>query len=174
MAEESLLECTWTTRQLPCLVGMGSPNRADPLLRITPLHLRTSHGNFHLSRLEQVRVIIEAVHKARYGCVLLLILIAGCRPVVKPVEITESGWVNGCSDQSDATSSAHGLPFMLFQTQILGHFDTFTFSSNGIPKCETWRKWDVDELANAQARRDYEITVIQHTNWRGGWDVGFD
>jgi hypothetical protein len=98
------------------------------------------------------------------------------RHTSKPVEMVESGWVITCSDKSEPTSSAHGLPFMLFQTHIGGHFDTFTFSSNNVPKCETWQKRDVDELfKQGSAKRDYEITVVQHMNahddFDGTWDL---
>jgi hypothetical protein len=99
----------------------------------------------------------------------------GCRPTSKPVEITEGGWIIGCSDKSDANSSAHGLPFLLFQTEIGGHFDTFTFSSNNVPRCETWQKRDVHELDITEPNtRDYEITVVQHTNWLGNSDGSWD
>jgi hypothetical protein len=115
------------------------------------------------------------MRKVHHGCMVLIVLMVGCQSGVKPVEITESGWVISCSDKSDATSSAHGLPFMLFQTQIGGHFDTFTFSTNGVPKCETWRKRDVHELDMSEpTSRDYEITVVQHTKWHGETDGTWD
>ncbi len=98
-----------------------------------------------------------------------------CQPGAKPVEITETGWIITCSDKSDRSSSAHGLPFMLFQTQNGGHFDTFTFSSNNVPPCETWLKRDLHELdENPEAPRDYEISVVQHMNWRGNFDGTWD
>jgi len=101
---------------------------------------------------------------------LIALALTGCRPASTPVEITESGWIIACVDKSDQTSSAHGLPFMLFQTEP-GHFDTFTFSSNNVPQCETWQKRDVHELDMTEPKsRDYEITVVQHTNWRGSFD----
>ena len=107
--------------------------------------------------------------------ILALSAASGCKPASKPVEATETGWIISCSDRSDLTSSAHGLPFMLFQTKIGGHFDTFTFSSNNVPKCETWQKRDVHELdMNESIPRDYEITVVQHSNWRGDFDGTWD
>jgi hypothetical protein len=111
----------------------------------------------------------------RCCCVIILVSIAGCRSDVKPVEVMESGWIISCSDQSDAKSSSQGLPFMLFQTEVGGHFDTFVFSSNNVPKCETWTKWDVHELDMSEpTNRDYEITVMQHVNWLGKTDGTWD
>ena len=64
---------------------------------------------------------------------------------------------------------------MLFQTKIGGHFDTFTFSSNNVPKCDTWQMRDVHQLDMEESTpRDYEITVIQHMNWRGDFDGTWD
>ena len=89
--------------------------------------------------------------------------------------VTESGWVITCSDKSDQGSSAHGLPFMLFQTKIGGHFGTFTFSSNNVPKCDTWQTRDIHQLDMEESTpRDYEITVIQHMNLRGDFDGTWD
>jgi hypothetical protein len=60
---------------------------------------------------------------------------------------------------------------MLFQTQIGGHFDVFTFSSKDVPKCQTWRVRDVHELdMQENAPRDYEITVVQHMSEQGTSD----
>jgi len=94
----------------------------------------------------------------------------------KPVQVTEKGWIISCSDKSEASSSAHGLPFMLFQTHIGGHFETLIFSSSNVPKCEMWRVRDVHELdQEPNTPRDYEITVIQHLNdkedFEGTWDL---
>ena len=115
--------------------------------------------------------------------VLILASLSACDPpspqhaesTSKPVEVVESGWVISCSDKSGEKTPAHGLPFMLFQTHIGGHFDVFTFSSNNVPKCETWQKRDVHELdMNEAASRDYEITVVQHMSARGDFDGTWD
>jgi len=118
------------------------------------------------------------------SAVLLIGSLSACEPPArehaqsasKPVEVVESGWIISCSDKSGEKTPAHGLPFMLFQTHIGGHFDVFTFSSNNVPKCETWQKRDVRELdMNEPASRDYEITVVQHMDahgdFNGTWDL---
>jgi hypothetical protein len=64
---------------------------------------------------------------------------------------------------------------MLFQTKIGGHFDTFTFSSNNVPKCDAWQTRDIHQLDMEESTpRDYEITVIQHMNLRGDFDGTWD
>jgi hypothetical protein len=97
-------------------------------------------------------------------------------PKIKPVGVVETGWVISCSDKSEAKSSAHGLPFMLFQTKAGGHFDTFVFSSNNIPPCEMWGIRDVSELMDqANVPRDDEISVVQHLDadeqFHQTWDL---
>jgi hypothetical protein len=106
---------------------------------------------------------------------LFLIPVLSCRTVGKPVEVTERGWIMTCSDYSTPESSAHGLPFLLFSTEPGGHFDTFIFSVSSVPPCSTWKKWDVHELDIANpSKPDYEITIIQHRDWKGEADGTWD
>lgn len=106
--------------------------------------------------------------------VFALTTVTACRPATKPIAVTESGWIIYCSDKADQTGSAHGS-FLLFQTEVGGHFDTFTFSSN-VPACDTWQMRDVHFLNKGEPStpRDYEITVIQHVDWLGNLDGTWD
>jgi hypothetical protein len=75
----------------------------------------------------------------------------------------------------DPTNSAHALPFMLFETHVGGHFDTFIFSSNNVPKCAMWHIADIDRPAKEKAAAcDYEITVVQHMDDKGDFDGTWD
>jgi hypothetical protein len=111
-------------------------------------------------------------NKVLLACVCLTT--AGCR-TSKPVEITEVGWVVGCADQSPLDSPSHGRPWILFSTNILGHSDTITFNFSGTPPCSTWKKttsttYDLDH----KREPDYELTRLQHTDWRGRPDETWD
>ena len=106
--------------------------------------------------------------------VFALAMMTACRPATKPATVKESGWIIHCSDMSDQAGSAHGS-FLLFQTNVGGQFDTFTFASN-VPPCATWQVRDVHYLNTGEPNtpRDYEITVIQHVDWLGNVDGTWD
>ena len=109
-----------------------------------------------------------------FGAILLVGLI-GCSRLGKPLEITETGWIVGCSDTSPQTSSSHGNPWILFSTNILGHMDSITLSAKNAPHCSEWKKtqsteWDLDH----KREPDYELIRQQHTDWLGQTDDTWD
>jgi hypothetical protein len=96
----------------------------------------------------------------------LLSAFTGCRST-PPVQVTETGWIISCEDGDPGV--AKGLPYLTFTTKwndfdLDNDLTMFVFYSHGVPPCSTWPK-----------SSKYEMTVVQHVDWRGRpngtWDL---
>lgn len=96
----------------------------------------------------------------------LMFAFAGCSSN-PPVQVTETGWILACEDGNPDV--AGGLPYVSFSTKwtdidVYKDAPIFVFSSHSVPPCSTW-----------PLSSKYEMTVVQHVDWRGKangtWDL---
>ena len=95
-----------------------------------------------------------------------LFALVGCIST-PPVQVTETGWIIACEDGNPDV--AGGLPYVTFSTKrididVYHDLTMFVFSSHNVPPCSAWPK-----------SSKYEMTLVQHLDWRGRttktWDL---
>jgi hypothetical protein len=95
----------------------------------------------------------------------LLVALVGCRST-PPVQVTETGWIIAC--ENGDPDVAKGLPYVTFSTKwndidVYNDLTRFVFSSHSVPPCSTW-----------PLGSKYEMTLVQHVDWRGKTDGTWD
>jgi hypothetical protein len=95
----------------------------------------------------------------------LLFALVGCKSAPS-LQVTETGWIIACEDGNPDV--ARGLPYVSFSTKdrdidVYNDLTKFVFSSHSVPPYSTW-----------PLRSKYEMTLVQHVNWRGETDGTWD